>query len=41
MTGDELMLQKFGRNFPKGAVLFRDGELNKEMYVVHSGMVRI
>ena len=41
MTGDELMLQKFGRNFPKGAVLFREGELNKEMYIVRSGMVRI
>ena len=41
MTGDELMLQKFGRNFPKGAVLFREGELNNEMYIVRSGMVRI
>lgn len=41
MTGDELMLQKFGRTFPKGAVLFREGELSKEMYVVRSGMVRI
>lgn len=41
MTGDELMLKKFGRDFPKGAVLFRAGELNKDMYVIHSGMVSI
>jgi len=41
MTGDELMLQKFGRSFQKGAILFKDGELDKKMYVVHSGMVRI
>ncbi|MBI5875318.1 MAG: Crp/Fnr family transcriptional regulator [Deltaproteobacteria bacterium] len=41
MIGDDLTLQKFGRNFPKGAVLFRDGELNKEMYVIHNGKVKI
>jgi CRP/FNR family transcriptional regulator, cyclic AMP receptor protein len=41
MTGDALMLKKYGRNFPKGSVLFREGELSKEMYVVRSGMVRI
>lgn len=41
MISDDLTLQKFGRNFPKGAVLFKDGELNKEMYVIHNGKVKI
>lgn len=41
MPGDDLTLQKFGRNFSKGAILFKDGELNKEMYVIHNGKVRI
>lgn len=41
MAGEELTLQKFGKNFLKGSVLFRDGELTKEMYVIHSGRVKI
>lgn len=41
MISDDLTLKKFGRNFPKGAVLFKDGEFNKEMYVIHNGKVKI
>lgn len=41
MISDDLTLKKFGRNFPKSAVLFRDGERSKEMYVIHNGKVRI
>lgn len=41
MISGDFTLKKFGRNFPKGIVLFKDGELNKEMYVIHSGMVKI
>lgn len=39
--GNDLILKKFGRNFQKGAILFREGEFNKEMYVIHSGRVKI
>lgn len=38
---EETILHKFGKSFPKGAVLFRDGESNREMYVIHSGRVKI
>lgn len=41
MISDDLTLKKFGKNFPKGAVLFRDGERSKEMYVIHNGKVKI
>lgn len=41
MISDDLTFKKFGRNFPKGSVLFRDGERSKEMYVIHNGKVKI
>lgn len=39
--GDDPLLQRFGREFPSGAVLFREGDQGREMYVVHSGRVAI
>jgi CRP-like cAMP-binding protein len=41
MAGDDQLFQRFGREFPKGQVLFRDGEPGREMYVVQSGRVNI
>jgi len=41
MSGDDQLIQRFGREFPKGHVLFRDGEPGREMYVVQSGRVNI
>ena len=41
MKNEEVMLHKFGRRIPKGAILFRDGDSSKEMYVIHSGRVKI
>lgn len=41
MAGEELIFQKFGKNFSNGTLLFKDGELTKEMYVIHSGKVKI
>jgi CRP-like cAMP-binding protein len=41
MTTDESLFQRFGRDFPRGAVLFREGEPGAEMYVVQRGKVRI
>ncbi len=38
---DDQLFQRFGREFPKGSVLFREGEPGKEMYVVQQGKVHI
>jgi len=34
-------VERFGRFFPAGTVLFREGEPGAEMYVVHSGKVAL
>jgi len=39
--GDDQLFNKFGREFPKGTVLFREGESGKEMYVIQTGMIAI
>jgi len=39
--GEDPLYERFGREFPKDHVLFREGETGKEMYVVQSGKVRI
>ena len=38
---DDQLFQRFGKAFPKGTVLFREGEPGKEMYVVQSGRVNV
>jgi CRP/FNR family transcriptional regulator, cyclic AMP receptor protein len=38
---DDSLFQRFGREFPRGATLFREGETGKEMYVVQQGRVTI
>ncbi len=38
---DDKLYERFGREFPKGHALFKDGEAGKEMFVVQSGKVRI
>ena len=40
MEGDELF-RRFGREFPAGTVLFREGEPGREMFVVQQGRVEI
>jgi CRP-like cAMP-binding protein len=40
MADDELF-QRFGEEFPRGTVLFREGDPGKEMYVVQAGRVTI
>ena len=35
------LLQRFGRTYPEGSVLFREGDLGDEMYIIHSGKVEI
>ncbi len=38
---DDQLFQRFGKDFPRGTVLFREGDPGKEMYVVQSGRVTI
>jgi CRP-like cAMP-binding protein len=38
---DDQLSQKYGKEFPQGTVLFRDGEPGKEMYVVQQGKVHV
>jgi CRP/FNR family cyclic AMP-dependent transcriptional regulator len=42
MTDQGVLLQKFGREFAKGTILFHEGDTqSKEMYVIHKGKVKI
>ena len=38
---DDQLFQRFGKEFPAGAVLFAEGEPGREMYVVQKGRVNI
>ena len=40
-TPDDSLYQRFGKEYPRGHVLFREGEPGAEMYVVQRGLVRI
>ena len=41
MGAEETLFQRFGKEFPKGLVLFKEGEPGKEMFVIQSGKVAI
>jgi CRP/FNR family transcriptional regulator, cyclic AMP receptor protein len=41
MGAEETLFQRFGKEYPKGTVLFREGEPGKEMFVLQSGKVAI
>jgi len=38
---DDQLFQRFGKEFPKGTVLFREGEPGRDMYVVQHGRVNV
>jgi CRP/FNR family cyclic AMP-dependent transcriptional regulator len=38
---NQTLFERFGKGFPPGTVLFREGDSGKEMYVVQAGKVRI
>jgi len=40
-TAEDTLFQRFGKEFPKGTVLFREGETGKEMFVLQAGKVVI
>jgi CRP/FNR family transcriptional regulator, cyclic AMP receptor protein len=37
----ENLLERFGKFFPAGTVLFREGDPGREMFVIHSGKVEL
>ena len=37
MSAEDALFQRFGKEFPKSTVLFREGESGKEMYVLQAG----
>jgi CRP/FNR family transcriptional regulator, cyclic AMP receptor protein len=41
MGAEDTLFQRFGKEFPKGTVLFSEGEPGKEMYVLQTGRVTI
>ncbi|WP_426750999.1 Crp/Fnr family transcriptional regulator [Myxococcus sp. Y35] len=41
MGAEETLFQRFGKEFPQGTELFREGEPGKEMFVIQSGRVAI
>jgi CRP-like cAMP-binding protein len=38
---DDHLFQRFGREFPRGTVLFREGDEGREMFVINAGSVTI
>src|SRR5215469_5390470 len=41
VAAEETLFQRFGKEFRKGTVLFREGEPGKEMFVIQSGKISI
>lgn len=41
MSAEETLFQRFGKEIPKGTVLFREGDAGKEMYVLQAGKIAI
>ncbi len=41
MKKEEQLFWKFGKNFPKGTVLFREGELGWDMFIIQKGKVQV
>lgn len=38
---EDALFQRFGKEFPRGTVLFREGDPGKEMYVLQAGKIAI
>ena len=41
MTVEQRLFARFGKEVPKGTILFRENEPGQEMYIIQSGKVRI
>jgi CRP/FNR family cyclic AMP-dependent transcriptional regulator len=38
---EDQLFWKFGQNFPKGTILFREGDLGREMFIIQKGKVQV
>jgi CRP-like cAMP-binding protein len=41
MKNEEQLFWKFGKSFRKGTVLFREGDLGRDMFIVQQGKVQV
>jgi len=41
MTDSDKLFERFGREFPPGTVIFKEGDVGNEMYVIQSGKINI
>lgn len=41
MKKEEQLFWKFGKEIPKGTVLFREGDSGREMFIIQKGRVRV
>lgn len=41
MSADDQLAQRYGKTFPQGSVLFREGDEGHEMFVIRSGEIAI
>ncbi len=41
MKNEEQLFWKFGKSFTKGTVLFREGDLGRDMFIVQQGKVQV
>jgi len=41
MKKEDQLFWKFGKDFPKGTVLFREGELGRNMFIIQKGKVQV
>lgn len=41
MNREEQLFWKFGREIPKGTILFQEGDLGREMFIIQKGRVQV
>ncbi len=41
MKKEEQLFWKFGKDYPKGTVLFREGEWGRDMFIIQKGKVQV
>ncbi len=41
MKDEDQLFWKFGKTFPKGTVLFREGDTGEEMFIIQRGKVQV
>ncbi len=41
MKNEEQLFWKFGKHYPQGTILFREGEMGREMFIIQKGKVQV